>query len=227
MKTRQDLLEDIQKGLYKAAVFDIDGTLIDSMPIWEDLDADYLKTQGVELTEQEKQDLNEALWPMTVEEGIQHLKETYNLAPSEEDISKALSDAVEHFYRFEVPAKNGMPELVRALRAAGVPLALATVGEPVYETAALQRLGLFDDFQALFDCNGLGTTKREPVVFQTAPAALLGDGYDPADVLVFEDVLHAVRAAKDAGFTTVAVEDAASAKDRDAILALAHYSIHP
>ena len=222
----KDLMRAIQNGRFKAAVFDIDGTLIDSMPIWEDLDAEFLKTQGIELSEQEKQELNATMWTMTVDEGIRYLKETYALSLPEEVIRKALDDVIEHFYVCEVPAKPGMRELVEALHDAGVPMALATVGAPAHETAALKRLGLLDDFESMFDCNSLGTTKREAVIYETAAEALLGSGFEPARVLVVEDVLHALIAAKEAGFTTVAVEDDASAKDKDAIRAAADYYIH-
>ena len=239
----EDLLEDIQNHKYTAAIFDIDGTLIDSMPIWEDLDADFLKTQGIELSEHEKQELNETMWSMTVDEGIRYLKETYHLELSEEAIGNALSDVVEQFYTDEVPAKQDVAGLVEALHDAGVPMALATVGEPSYETAALKRLGLFDHFDAMCDCNSLGTTKREAFVYETAARLLLGSesGGEPAAasepagesgpaesnaaVLVIEDVLHALQAAKQAGFTTVAVEDAASAKDKPRILEVSDFYI--
>ncbi|MDO4406154.1 MAG: HAD family phosphatase [Eubacteriales bacterium] len=230
----KDLMRAIQNGSFKAAVFDIDGTLIDSMPIWEDLDAEFLKTQGIELSEQEKQELNATMWTMTVDEGVKYLKETFHLSLTEEEISQALADVIEHFYVYEVPAKPGMPELVQALHDAGVPMALATVGAPAHETAALKRLGLLDYFESMFDCNSLGTTKREAVIYETAAHALLGGdaagvsfpaGVSRADVLVVEDVLHALTAAKQAGFTTVAVEDAASAKDKPRILEVSDFYI--
>ncbi len=78
----------------------------------------------------------------------------------------------------------------------------------------------------MFDCNSLGTTKREAVIYETAAKALLGEvAFSNSDILVVEDVLHALTAAKQAGFTTVAVEDDASAKDKDAIRAAADYYI--
>lgn len=258
----ETLLEDIRNHKYNAAIFDIDGTLIDSMPIWEDLDADFLKTQGIELTEHEKHELNETMWTMTVDEGIRYLKETYKLELSEEAIGKALSDAIEQFYTNQVPAKEHVAGLVKVLHDAGIPMALATVGEPSYETAALKRLGLLDCFDAMCDCNSLGTTKRDAFIYETAARLLLGGEGESAnsaagesepasssaqaaesaatsesaleaesaaesnaDILVFEDVLHALTAAKAAGFTTVAVEDAASAKDRQRILEVSDYLI--
>ena len=222
----EDLLEDVQNHKYIAAIFDIDGTLIDSMPIWEDLDADFLKTQGIELSEHEKQELNETMWSMTVDEGIRYLKKTYQLELSEEAIGKALSDVVEQFYTDEVPAKQDVAGLVEALHDAGIPMALATVGEPSYETAALKRLGLFDHFDAMCDCNSLGTTKNggEPAA-ASEPAGESGPAESNAAVLVIEDVLHALQAAKQAGFTTVAVEDAASAKDKPRILEVSDFYI--
>lgn len=256
----EDLLEDIQNHKYNAAIFDIDGTLIDSMPIWEDLDADFLKTQGIELSEQEKRDLNETMWTMTVDEGITYLKETYKLELSGEEISKALSDAIEQFYTNQVPAKEHVAGLVKVLHDEGIPMALATVGELSYETAALKRLGLLDCFDAMCDCNSLGTTKRDAFIYETAARLLLGSEGESANsaavesepasssaqaaesaatsesalkaesaaesnatVLVIEDVLHALEAAKQAGFTTVAVEDDASAKDKARILEAASY----
>ena len=242
----EDLLEDIRNHKYNAAIFDIDGTLIDSMPIWEDLDADFLKTQGIELSEHEKHELNETMWSMTVDEGIKYLKETYQLELSEEEISKALSDAIEQFYTNEVPAKEHVAGLVKVLHDEGIPMALATVGELSYETAALKRLGLLDCFDAMCDCNSLGTNKRDAFIYETAARLLLGSegesertaasAIEPAapsaqeesaesnaSVLVIEDVLHALEAAKQAGFTTVAVEDDASAKDKARILEAANY----
>ena len=256
----ETLLEDIQNQKYKAAIFDIDGTLIDSMPIWEDLDSEFLKTQGIELSEQEKNELNDTMWTMTVDEGVKYLRETFHLALSEEEISKALADVIEHFYVYEVPAKPGMPELVKVLHDEGIPMALSTVGEPSDETAALKRLGLFDYFDSMHDCNSLGTTKREARIYETAAKLLLGGEGESANsaagesepasssaqaaesaatsesaleaesaaesnasVLVIEDVLHALEAAKQAGFTTVAVEDAASAKDKARILEVSDY----
>ncbi len=209
----ETLLEDIQNQKYKAAIFDIDGTLIDSMPIWEDLDSEFLKTQGID-----------------VDEGVKYLRETFHLALSEEEISKALADVIEHFYVYEVPAKPGMPELVKVLHDEGIPMALSTVGEPSYETAALKRLGLFDYFDSMHDCNSLGTTKREARAQAAESAATSESALEAesaaesnASVLVIEDVLHALEAAKQAGFTTVAVEDAASAKDKARILEVSDY----
>ena len=256
----ETLLEDIQNHKYQAAIFDIDGTLIDSMPIWEDLDADFLKTQGIELSEGEKQELNETMWTMTVDEGIRYLRETFHLELSEEEIGKALSAIIEQFYTNEVPAKEHVAGLVKVLHEEGIPMALATVGEPSYETAALKRLGLLECFDAMCDCNSLGTTKRDAFIYETAAKLLLGvEGEsvnsaagesEPANlsaqaaesaatsesalaaesaaegnaaVLVIEDVLHALEAAKQAGFTTVAVEDDASAKDKDRILEVSDY----
>lgn len=218
----ETLLEDIQNQKYKAAIFDIDGTLIDSMPIWEDLDSEFLKTQGIELSEGEKQELNETMWTMTVDEGIRYLKETFHLELSEEEIGKALSAIIEQFYTNEVPAKEHVAGLVKVLHEVGIPMALATVGEPSYETAALKRLGLLECFDAMCDCNSLGTTKRDAFIYETAARLLLGSGAGES-VLVIEDVLHALEAAKQAGFTTVAVEDAASAKDKARILEVSDY----
>ena len=219
------LLADIAAGKYRAAIFDIDGTLIDSMPYWAGLDAQYLRTQDIFLSPGETAELNTAMWSLTVEEGVRYLKETFSLDASEEEIAAGINAIVAEDYREKIPLRPYVPELLDVLDAAGVPLGLATVGNTELETAALTRLGIYDRFRDLFNCSELGVTKREPTIYTLAAKALAGDDVDYSKVLVVEDVLHALTTAKGAGFATAAVEDAASAGQRDEIRAIADYYI--
>lgn len=196
--------------MIKGCIFDIDGTLIDSMPVWHDLGARYLESIGIT----PEHGLSDILFPMTAGEGAAYLKEHYKLDADTEDVLKGLSDITADFYRNEVQLKNGAYDFVYDLHRRGIPMVLATVGDPVLEKAALKRLGLLDFFSRTFVCDDYGTTKREPLIYLKCAEYL---GTEPSETAVFEDVLQAVESASSAGFITCAVEDADSAGDREKI----------
>ena len=86
------------------AIFDVDGTLLDSMPIWEDVSVRYLKSLGVEA----ESNLPQKLERMSVEEGAAYIKENYGLSETEEEIAAATLKIVEDFYYNEAPLKPGV-----------------------------------------------------------------------------------------------------------------------
>lgn len=197
--------------MIKAAVFDIDGTLIDSMKIWEELGARYLKEQGIRAEE----NLSEILFPMTIAEGVLYLKEHYGLAQSPEEIRRGLTQITDAFYRYEVEAKPGVRQTLDMLKERGIAMALATIGDPDLEEAALRRLGIWDYFEDMLVCEDYNTTKKEAVIYEAAAGKL---GTTPEETLVFEDVYQAVHAAARAGFVVCAVADDASSHERDRIV---------
>ena len=200
--------------MIRAAVFDVDGTLLDSMPIWRDVGARYLRSLGLA----PEPGLADILFPMSFEEGAWYLKDRYGLGQSQEEVQAGVSAIIDGFYRREVALKPGAAAFLAKLAERGIPMALATTGDPPLVAAALDRLGVAGYFSRTFTCAELDTTKRRPDIYLAAAAYL---GAAPAETAVFEDVLHALRAAGDAGFFTVAVEDAESRGDREAIRACA------
>ena len=93
-------------------------------------------------------------------------------------------------------------------------MAVATSGDRRILDTALERLGISDCFTAILTCSDLKTNKRVPTIYLRA-AELLGT--KPEETAVFEDVLHAIQAAKSAGFITYAIEDRFSEQDRNEI----------
>ena len=200
--------------MIRGIAFDIDGTLLDSTGVWDDLGVRYLASLGV----QAEPGLEERLFVLTLDEGVAYLREHYGLAQSAGQVRQGISVVLEGFYREEVRLKPGAESLVHALRDAGVRMVLTTAGDPVLGRAALERLGIWDCFERLLSCDAYATTKAEPTIYRMAAEAL---GLPPREVLVVEDTLQALRCASEAGFPTCAVEDEASEADRVAIRAQA------
>ena len=195
----------------RGAIFDVDGVLIDSMFIWEGLGDRYLATQE----KTAEPDLYEKLANYTMEEGAAYMKERYGLADTPEKIKADCLAIIDSFYRYEVEAKPGAKEILAEFRELGIPMVIASSGDDELMEAALTRLGMWEYFQTAFTCTVLETSKREPLIYLTCAEYL---GLDPGEIVVFEDVFHAVTTAKDAGFFTVGIRDAASEADRPAIM---------
>ena len=200
--------------MIRGAIFDADGTLLDSMPIWADAGARYLTGLGV----RPEPGLGEKLAACSLEEGAAYLKERYGLARSSEEIRQGILTVISDFYRRDVQPKPGVAPFLRGLRKKRIPMAIATTGDEALLAAALERLQLREYFLKIVTCSALGVTKRQPDVYLAAAAAL---GTRPVETMVFEDTCFAIETAKTAGFYTVAVEDAASHADRARIRTIA------
>jgi HAD superfamily hydrolase (TIGR01509 family) len=200
------------------AIFDIDGTLLDSMKVWDDLGARYLRSLGIV----PQPDLGKILFPMTLEEGCAYMKEHYSLSESVEEIREGVDAIFARFYNEEVQAKPGASELLKQMSDHGIPMVLATVGDAGLEKNALTRLGLFQYFRKMFNCGDYGTSKREPDIYLKAAEFL---GTKIGETLVVEDTYAAVHSAHSAGFIVAAVEDEASSGDRERIREEADYYV--
>lgn len=195
-----------EKRDIRGAIFDVDGTLLDSMKIWDQAGARYLESLGKE----PEQGLNKILFSLSLADGAAYLKKAYDLVQTEEEIHQGVLDVVDAFYRDEAQAKAGVRELLAALSAKGVAMTVATSSDKRQIRTALERLDLAKYFQELFTCGEVGGSKNEPEIFHRA-AALMGT--TPEDTCVVEDGLYAVRTANNAGYYTIGVYDASSHDD--------------
>lgn len=197
--------------MIKGAIFDVDGTLLDSMGIWQDVGARYL-TERAGITPEPG--LGELLYPMSLEEGAAYVKERYGLSESPEQIRRGVLEIVKEFYDREAPLKEGAEALLRALKENGIPMAAATSSDLELIQAAFQRLGIGGYFREILTCTQVGAGKDRPLIYQKA-AELLGSC--PEETLVFEDALHAIKTAKAACFTVVGVGDPSNLEQREQI----------
>ncbi len=200
--------------MIKGAIFDVDGTLLDSMEIWENAGARYLRSIG----KVPEENLSEILYPMTMAEGAAYVKERYCLTVPLDVIIQGVLDAVRDFYFYEARLKTGVKEFLAVMRERGILMAAATASSREHVEAAFRRLGIDGYFGRIFTCAEVGAGKRYPLIYERAAGYL---GAKPGEILVFEDVLYAVETAKGAGFHTVGVYDRFSAGETDKIKSLA------
>lgn len=176
----------------KTAIFDLDGTLINSCEMWRTIGERYVRSLGKIPAD----DLSERLWKRSLFDAAKILKEEYDIKFSESEMTEQVLEMTDSYYRFEAEAKRGAKELVKMLYERGLTLYVLTSSGENQARAALKRLGLSGYFADIVG----GADKSKPECF----LKLSGE---PRQTLVFEDSLYAVKSAKAAGFITCAVYD--------------------
>ena len=182
------------------AIFDVDGTLLDSMSIWDTIGADYLRSIGYI----PRENLNEIFKNMSLLQAAEYYRNEYGVTLRVEEIMSGVNAMLEQFYQYEAPLKPGAAELLARLRQNRVKLCIATATDRYLVEAALARCGVLSYFGEIFTCNGVGHGKDEPHIFE---AALRFLGTEKSETVVFDDALYAIKAAKKAGFPVAAVCD--------------------
>ena len=191
--------------MIKGAIFDFDGTLVDSMFIWDTFGEDYLRTLGKE----PKENLTETFKTFTLEQAAEYYREHYGVTLSVGEIVDGVNEMVSEIYRTKVALKNGVLEFLRDLRSKGVKMCVATVTDRPIVEDVLNRLGIRDFFTEIFTCAEVGHNKETPHIYRAALEVL---GTSKEETVVFEDALHALMTAKNDGFTVAAVYDKHEAK---------------
>lgn len=194
--------------MIKGAIFDMDGVLVDSMPIWHNAGALFLESQGKE----PRADLQQILFDKSMMAGAEYMREAYDLPMTMEEVMQGVIDVVYKHYQTSIPAKDKVEKFLKNLKGKGIALALATSSDRKLLEAGLSRLGLLKYFDTTITCLEAGVGKVEPDVYIQAMERL---GTTLSDTWVFEDALHALMTAKRAGFKTVALYDAASEENQD------------
>lgn len=197
----------------KAAIFDMDGTLLDSMGMWVHVGDNFLARMGIP----DPDHLGAEVITMSMRQSVQFLREKFSLPQSEEELMEAVDKMVEEQYFHTLPAKPGARELLERFSREGVPMAVTTATDRYLVEAALDRTGLLPHFSRIFTCGEVGLPKDDPAFFRYVAREL---GVEPEEITVFDDALYAVRAAAAAGLRVVGVEDSENVPDRPQMAAL-------
>ena len=203
----------------QSAIFDMDGTLLDSMHIWNDVGPKTLRSMGIEPAP----DLGPRLMLMTFRDGAALCKEEYHLSESVEEIMDLTKDRVRSFYEQEVQAKPGVEKFLSLLKMEGVWMYVATNTDRDLVEAALKHTGLEGYFRGVLTCAEVGAGKKDsPEIYERAMRRLRGN---KKDTVIFEDALHAIQTAKAAGFRVCGVYDPSAEADQAEIKSLSDYYI--
>lgn len=186
--------------MIQGAIFDADGTLLDSMFIWDTIGEDYLRSLGYT----PRENLNETFKNMSLYQAACYYRSEYGVKLSVEEIIEGVNRKIENLYRYEVSLKAGVKEFLKRLAKADVKICVATATDQPLIRAALERWGVDGYFTHILTCGQVGHGKDEPNIYEEALASL---GTEKSRTLVFEDALYAVRTAKAAGFPVVGIYD--------------------
>ena len=201
------------------AVFDMDGTLVDSMVYWQRLGREYLTAQGVT---EGMDEVLERIKPMTMAESSALFIEAFGLPGTPESVMAEMNAVMDEHYRSDIPLKPGAADYLAALKERGVKMCVAPATPEPLARACLKRLGVLDDFEFLLSCDAVGAGKDRPDVFLEAARRL---GSAPNEITVFEDAIFALQTAKGAGFYTVGVWDASGEGHWSELTALADETV--
>ena len=187
----------------KGAIFDVDGTLLDSMQMWDNVAANYLKSLGVTPSPT----LNDELRTLGGHQLPMYFQSAYGLGESEDEIRAGIARLLEDYYFNKATLKDGVVEVLEKLQSRGVKMCVATATDRWFIEPALQTCGIDKYFERVFTCGEEKTTKSRPDIYIRAAKFL---GTEIANTVVFEDALYAVKTAKSAGFPVVGVHDLAA-----------------
>lgn len=203
----------------KGAIFDLDGTLLDSMSVWRNMAADYLKSQNIT----PKDDLFDVVRAMSLADTAVYFRDEYGILKTDEQMMAEINANVEHFYNNIAANKDFVIEYLELLKQKGIKMCIATATDHYLVEPAVKRNGLDKFFDKVFTCTEVGAGKDTPEIFL---AALNYLGTPIEDTYVFEDSLFAIKTAKNAGFPTVGVYDRFSDYQIDEVKAISDVFIN-
>ena len=191
-------IEGPMTRLMKGAIFDCDGTLIDSAKAWRAVETELFKAVGGRVTDE----VARALSPLTIPEAAVYLHDTHGVGADADDVVRMIGEGMLAFYRSKAQPRPGALEFVQALHARGIRCSVASSSPQDFLQAGLACAGFLPYLDAVVSVEDVGASKREPAVFDRACELM---GTSPADTWGFEDSIYAIHTLKAAGYRTVGI----------------------
>lgn len=197
----------------KGVIFDLDGTLIDSLGIWHQIDIDYLASKNLNVPK----NLHNEIGHLSFVQTAHYFKERFKIEDPVEVLLDTWNKMALDMYTSNTPLKKGAKEFLVYLKSKGIKIGLATSNSTILLTAALKQNNISELFDAITTTSEVDKGKDHPDVYLLASNKL---NVPPENCLVFEDILPAVKGATLANMKVVAVEDRESLEDKEELIKL-------
>lgn len=205
---------------FDAAIFDMDGTILDSLGIWEKIDYDFLeKKRGIKVPE----DYVHAIAAMSYGEIARYTKERFNLPDTPEQLMQEWTDMATHEYANNIKLKPYVKEYIRYLKEHNKKIVLCTSSPVFFYEPALKNNGIYEFFDAFTNTCEAGEGKNSPKVYLLAAQKA---NVQKERCIVFEDIAPAAQCAKNAGMKVCGVYDERSRAHKEKLISICDYYIN-
>ncbi len=200
------------------AIFDLDGTLIDSTSLWSEIDRNFFLRRGMEIPPH----YNEEIAHVGLDKAANITRTKYFPNEKEEDIIKEWKDMSLKAYQNDIPLKEHGDELLKLLKEKGVKLAIATANSKELYEPCLKRLGVWDYFDFVIDVNSTKEGKNSSEIYDMASSKF---NLKSENVVIFEDLYEAIMTSYNANYLTIAMYDKHSIRNVEIIKDKSHLFI--
>lgn len=190
------------------AIFDFDGTLFDSMPLWKGLKFEFFESLGVTLTEQDRKDFT----GMFLMDAIPLSKERFGFKESNEQLFTMFFEILKDRYLSEALPKANIIPFLEKLKSNGVKMGIATATSESALIPLLEKFDMLKYFSSIYSTYTVGTPKSQPKVYDVVRAKL---ETDISSTWVFEDALFAAKTAKTNGYNVVGIYDISEKRQQE------------
>lgn len=197
--------------IYEGAIFDLDGTLLDSMNVWRKIDVDFLGKRGFQVP----RDYLEAITPLGTMAAADYTIRRFGLQEKPAEIIEEWLSMARDAYANTVPLKPFVKEYLGQIKRLGIPVAAATSSERELVIPALKRNGIYEYFDVIVTVSQVKRGKGFPDIYEKAAFEL---NRKPETCVVYEDIIEGIRGANQGGFFSVGVYDPESEFSREAII---------